>query len=80
MVREESEPLIINILLRVLNEMIIKKTYHCVKSVQIRSYFWSEFSCIQIEYGDLRSKSGSEITTYLDTFHAVYSFHNGTPG
>ena len=29
----------------------------CVNSVQIRSYFWSVFSCIRIEYGDLRSKS-----------------------
>ena len=27
---------------------------HCLKSVQIRSYFWSVFSCIRIEYGDLR--------------------------
>ena len=25
---------------------------HCVKSVQIRSYFWSVFSCIWIEYRD----------------------------
>ena len=33
---------------------------HCVKSVQIRSYFWSVFSCIR-----------TEITPYLDTFHAV---------
>ena len=24
----------------------------CVKSVQIRSFFWSVFSCILIEYGD----------------------------
>ena len=24
---------------------------HCVKSVQIRSYFWSVFSCIRTEYG-----------------------------
>ena len=32
---------------------------HCVKSVQIRSFvFWSVFSCIRTEYGDLRSKSG----------------------
>ena len=29
---------------------------HCVKSVQIRSYFWSVFSCIRTEYGDLRSR------------------------
>ena len=26
-----------------------------MKSVQIRSYFWSAFSYIRIEYGDLRS-------------------------
>ena len=32
------------------------KNQHCVKSVQIRSFFWSAFSCIRTEYGDLRSK------------------------
>ena len=26
---------------------------HCVKKAQIRSYFWSVFSCIRTEYGDL---------------------------
>ena len=31
--------------------------YHCVKSVQIWSYFWSVFSCIRTEYGDLLRKS-----------------------
>ena len=30
---------------------------HCVKIVQMRSYFWSVFSCIRIEYGDLLRKS-----------------------
>ena len=30
---------------------------HCVKSVQIQSFFWSVFSHIQTEYGGLRSKS-----------------------
>ena len=29
---------------------------HCVKSVQIRSFFWAVFSSIWLEYGDLRSK------------------------
>ena len=29
---------------------------HCVKSVQIRNYFWSLFSYILTGYGDLRSK------------------------
>ena len=31
--------------------------FHCVKIVQIRSFFWSLFSCIRTEYGDFRSKS-----------------------
>ena len=35
-----------------------------VKSVQIRSYFWSVFS-------PNTGKYGPEITPYLDTFHAV---------
>ena len=32
--------------------------YHvlCVKSVQKESFFWSVFSCIRTEYGNLRSK------------------------
>ena len=30
---------------------------HCMKSVQRRSYFWSVFSCIRTEYGDLLRKS-----------------------
>ena len=33
------------------------QTAHYVKSVQIRRFFWSVFSCIWTEYWDLRSKS-----------------------
>ena len=36
---------------------------HCVKSVEIQSYFWSLFFCIQSEY----RKYGPKITLYLDT-------------
>ena len=32
---------------------------HCVKSVQIRSYFWSVFSCIRIEYRKIRTRNNS---------------------
>ena len=39
-----------------------KALLHCVKSVQIRSFFWSVFSCIRTEYGDLRSKSALQIS------------------
>ena len=31
--------------------------YHCVKSVQIGSFFWSVFSRIRTEYGEIRSIS-----------------------
>ena len=57
---------------------------HCLKSLQIRSYFWSVFLCIGTEYREFYSvsrifsvfnpntgKYGPEITSYLDTFHAV---------
>ena len=40
-------------------------TFHCVKCVQLRSFFWSVFSRIRTEYGP-------EKTPYLDTFHAVF--------
>ena len=41
---------------------------HCVKSVQIRSFFCSVFSCVQTEYRKIETRKK---TTYLDTFHAV---------
>ena len=35
----------------------LQSSYHCLKSVQIRSFFWCVFSCIRIEYRDLLRKS-----------------------
>ena len=35
-----------------------------------KQFFWSVFSCIRTEYGDLLRKP-PEKTLYLDTFHAV---------
>ena len=32
---------------------------YCVESVQIRSYFWSAFSCIQTEYRKIRTRNNS---------------------
>ena len=40
---------------------------HCVKSVRIRSFFWSVFPLFGLNTG----KYGAEKTPYLDTFHAV---------
>ena len=32
---------------------------HCVKSVQIRSLFWSVFSCIRTEHRKIRTRKNS---------------------
>ena len=58
-----------------------KISIHCVKSVQIRSFFWSLFSCILTKYGEIwsitpysvqmRQNTDQKKTPYLDTFHAV---------
>ena len=46
---------------------------HCVKNGQIRSYFWSVFSCIRTEYvfSPNTRKYGPEKTQYLDTFQVA---------
>ena len=41
---------------------------HCMKSVQIRIFFWSVFSRIRAEYG---KKNRPKKTPYLGNFHAV---------
>ena len=63
------------------NKYFVMHTWHCVKKVQIRSFFWSVFYCIRTEFGELRSKSlysariqentDEKKTPYLDTFHAA---------
>ena len=57
--------------------MYYAETLHLsVKSVQMRSFFWSVSFCIQTKYGDLFSpntgKYGPKKALYLDTFYAVY--------
>ena len=49
-----------------------------VRSVQIRSNFWSVFSRIWTEYvfSPNTWKYGPEITPYLDTFHAVLIYQD----
>ena len=43
------------------------RAYHCMKSVQIRKFFWSVFSCIRTEYGDLQSKSPYSVQIQQNT-------------
>ena len=45
---------------------------HCVKIVQVRSYFWFVFPIL----GPNTGKYLPEITPYLDTFHAVKGIFN----
>ena len=41
--------------------------FHCMKSVQIRSFFCSVFSCIPTEYGDLLRKSSYSVQVQENT-------------
>ena len=36
---------------------VVNQTYHCVKCIQVWSFFWSAFSHIRTEYGEIRSIS-----------------------
>ena len=51
---------------------LLDRMIHCVKSVQIRRFFWSIFSCILTEYSvRIQENTDQKKTPYLDTFHAV---------
>ena len=48
--------------------------HHCMKSVQIRSFFWSVFSHSWTEHGEILVFSpNAEKSPYLHTFHAVFN-------
>ena len=63
------------------NTMIAMIKYHCVKSILMRSFFWSVFSCLWTEYGDLlckppylfqiRENTDQKNSPYSDIFCAV---------
>ena len=54
-VQLQSLKLQISFLLRARSSLTFRKL-HCVKCVQIQSYFWSVFSCIRTEYGKIRTR------------------------
>ena len=45
-----------NVFLALGDSVLFNESHHCVKSVQIRSYFWFVFSCIQSEYRKIRTR------------------------
>ena len=73
LVEEKIHPYIsrilqIQIYFRYFFHFFLCKAYaDCAKSVQIRSFFQSVFSCIQYEYRKIRTRK----TPYLDTFRAA---------
>ena len=46
---------------------VIRYYFHCAKSVQIRSYFWSVFSCIRTKYGKIWSISPQPVRMWENT-------------
>ena len=63
---------------------VIKKpvldSFHCVKSVQIRSFFWSVFFRVRTDWIFISNagKYGPEKTLYLNTFHVVLNSKTST--
>ena len=50
-----------NIFLRQLSQIVVVAISQiCVKSVQIRSFFWSIFSCIRTEYESVRIQENTD--------------------
>ena len=49
---------------------------HCVKSVHIRSFFCSEFSCIRTEYGDLPRKYSVNIASNTPAGNFMFNVNN----
>ena len=47
---------------------------HCVKSVQIRSFFWSVFSCIQNKYRKIQTRKNS-VFGHLSRSAFVFKIH-----
>ena len=55
--------------------ILISFRIHYVKSVQIRSYFWSILSCIQSEYKKLRTRNYSVFGHF--SLSDIYFFNKG---
>ena len=50
---------------------------HCMKSVQVRSYFWSVFSCIRTKYRKIRTRKNSVFAQFSRSDSCLtLCFHN----
>ena len=77
-VRPVSIELTLLLFLQIYN--IVGSSYHCVKSVQIRNFFWSIFFCIWTEYGDLLCKYpySVRIQENMDQKNFIFGYFSGS--
>ena len=64
-----------------INQILIpqESEYHCMKSIQIRSYFWSVFSSIRTEYGEILSlRIQSEYRKMRTRKNSVFGHFSGS--
>ena len=61
-------------LINLLPLSFFSNTFHCVKSVQTRSYFLFIFSCIQTEYRKIRTRNNSVFGHFLCSVYYSSSF------
>ena len=61
-------------------DLFCQKTFptniHCVKCVQIRSYLWSVFPCIQSEYRKIRTRNSSVFGHFSHSDYLALLFEN----
>ena len=62
----------------VFTSTLVLGTNHCMKIVQTRCSFWSAFSCIRTEYGDLLRKSSYSVQIQENTDQKNYAFGHFT--
>ena len=71
-------------ILQGLGEAITSQRNHYVKSIQIRSYFWSTFSCIRTKYRKIRTRNnfvfGHLSCSELDQDEVFLCLHNQRNG
>ena len=62
---------------KIMDSTCFKRKFHCLKSVHIRIYFWSVFSCIGTEYGKIRTRNNSVYVhfSHISWIIRAYQFH-----
>ena len=62
----------------VIDLKLLLSLFHCVKCVQIGSYFWSGFSHIRTEYGEIRSTNFPECGKTRSRNNSVFGHYSSS--